>query len=60
MSHKTRFKCANCGMIYDRVESEPGDNQWSVLCCPECESNAYDICSNQPEHLNRKYKQEQE
>lgn len=32
---KTRVKCANCGMIYDRCLGQ--------TVCPNCKSNAYNI-----------------
>lgn len=56
MSKKTRVKCANCGMIYDMVETEQGETTRPAIGCPECKSNAYDPLVTQPKHINPQYK----
>ena len=38
---KERVKCANCGMVYDRLLPDMMPDTGSAQC-PKCKSNAYD------------------
>jgi len=43
-----RVKCANCGMIYDRVPICDMFPSMGYLPCPRCGSNAADVIHPQP------------
>lgn len=40
---RTRVKCANCGMVYDIIVSQPTNISYEndSGICPKCKSNAY-------------------
>jgi hypothetical protein len=42
MAKVTRVKCANCGFIYDKVETTSGELIWATVACDKCGSNASD------------------